>query len=42
VVVVPRCGHAMMAERPDAVLAALKTFLAPLREAKTSGGAVVA
>ena len=42
VVVVPRCGHSMMAERPDAVLAALKTFLAPLREAATSGGAAVA
>ena len=42
VVVVPRCGHSMMAERPDAVLAALKTFLAPLREEAASGGAAVA
>lgn len=30
VVTVPRCGHALMAERPDAVLEAIKPFLAPL------------
>lgn len=28
-----RCGHNLMAEQPDAVLAALKDFLAPLRAA---------
>jgi pimeloyl-ACP methyl ester carboxylesterase len=31
VTVIPGCGHAMMAERPDAVLDALRGFLAPLR-----------
>ena len=30
VVTIPACGHAMMAERPDAVLDALRGFLAPL------------
>lgn len=39
VVVVPRCGHASMAERPDAVLAALKAFFAPLRESAPSASA---
>jgi len=37
--VVPRCGHSSMAERPDAVLAALKAFFAPLRESPPSSGA---
>jgi len=39
VVVVPRCGHASMAERPDAVLAALKAFFAPLRASAPSADA---
>ena len=39
VVIVPRCGHNIMSERPDALLAALKGFLAPLREAASSGRA---
>lgn len=30
VVTIPRCGHNTMSERPDAVLAALRGFLAPL------------
>jgi len=33
VVTVPRCGHHLMGERPDAVLAALRRFLAPLLSA---------
>jgi pimeloyl-ACP methyl ester carboxylesterase len=32
VVIIPRCGHNSMSERPDAVLGALKRFLAPLLE----------
>lgn len=31
VVTIPRCGHALMAERPDAVLDALKPFLVATR-----------
>ncbi len=30
VVTIPRCGHSSMSERPDAVLGALRRFLAPL------------
>lgn len=33
VVEIPRCGHAMTDERPDAVLDALRGFLAPMRQA---------
>ncbi len=33
VVEIPRCGHAMTDERPDAVLDALRGFLAPMRAA---------
>ena len=33
VVEIPRCGHAMTDERPDAVLAALREFLAPMKQA---------
>lgn len=32
VTMITGCGHAMMAERPDAVLDALRRFLAPLRQ----------
>ena len=34
IVEIPRCGHALMAERPDAVLEALTGFLAPLLSAE--------
>ena len=36
VVQVERCGHALMSERPDAVLNALRGFLGPLRDAAKS------
>ena len=32
----PRCGHQLMAEQPDAVLRALAEFLGPLRQAATA------
>ena len=41
VVTIPRCGHSSMAERPDAVLAALKRFLAPLQSQAPAQGAAV-
>jgi len=39
VVTIPRCGHSSMAERPDAVLAALKRFFAPLLSSAPAQGA---
>lgn len=33
---IPRCGHSLMAERPDAVLESLVAFIAPLLHAKTT------
>ncbi len=42
VVTIPRCGHSSMAERPDAVLAALRRFLAPLLSQAPAQGATLA
>jgi pimeloyl-ACP methyl ester carboxylesterase len=36
VVTVPRCGHALMAERPDAVLDAIKPFLASMQRQQSA------
>jgi pimeloyl-ACP methyl ester carboxylesterase len=33
VVTIPDCGHALMAEQPDAVLDALRAFLYPVSPA---------
>jgi pimeloyl-ACP methyl ester carboxylesterase len=37
VITIPGCGHSLMAEAPDAVLDALRSFLAPMPQPSAGG-----